>query len=274
MRLITFDPFRTLGCPDVHYIKPAQLMNQREQLENADGILFPDYADIHLVSFALGKPVFPSLASYLLGFDKVEMTRAFQLSFPAHVPHTIMLPNEPRYQARILESMDFPFVAKLTRASMGEGVYLIEAEHDWHHYCSHTDMLYVQEKLDIDRDLRIVWIGDRIVHAYWRVAAPGAFHNNLAHGGSIELDNIPEAALNLVTSVATRFGIDYAGFDVAMVGGHPYLFEFNRLFGLEGLNRARINTGAIISEYLSRKWSGTGATQPTGDTPSGPARAA
>lgn len=263
MRLVTFDPFRTLGCPDVHYVKPAQLMNHLDLLDAADVVLFPDYADVNLVSFALDKPVFPSLPSYLLGFDKVEMTRAFQLRFPAHVPQTMILPNEPRYQSRILERMDFPFVAKLIRASMGEGVFLIEAEHDWHHYCSRTDMLYVQEKLEIDRDLRIVWIGDRIVHAYWRVAAPGAFHNNLAHGGTIDLDNIPQAALALVTDIATRLGIDYAGFDIAMVGDHPYIFEFNRLFGLEGLNRAKINPGAIIHDYLQRRYGlSAGGTSP------------
>jgi len=254
MRLVTFDPFRTLGCPEVHYIKPAQLMHNIELLDAADVVLFPDYADVNLLALAMGKRIFPSLSSYLLGFDKVEMTRAFQLRFPAHVPVTMILPNEPRYQARVQDSMEFPFVAKLVRSSKGEGVFLIDAEHDWHHYCSKTETLYVQEKLDIDRDLRIVWIGDRVVHAYWRVAAPGAFHNNLANGGTIELDNIPQAALSLVENIATRFGIDYAGFDIAMVGDHPYIFEFNRLFGLEGLNRAKINPGEIIHDYLQRNW--------------------
>ncbi len=253
MHLVTFDPFRTLGCTDVHYIKPAQLMNHVAEIDAADVVLFPDYADVNLLCHAMGKRIFPSLSSYQLGFDKIEMTRAFQLRFPQHVPVTLMLPNEPRYQARVLESLDFPFVAKLPRSSKGEGVFLINAEHDWHHYCSKTTMLYVQEKLDIHRDLRIVWIGDRVVYTYWRVAAPGAFHNNLAHGGTIDLNNIPEAALTLVRDMATRFGIDYAGFDIAMVGEHPYIFEFNRLFGLEGLNQARINTGEIIQKYLQRR---------------------
>lgn len=253
MRLVTFDPFRTLNCADVEYLKPALLMTRLDLIDAADVVLFPDYADLNLICFAMGKPVFPSLSSYLLGYNKVEMTRAFQTRFPLHVPLTLILPNEPRYQARVLDSMDFPFVAKLPRSTRGEGVFLIEAEHDWHHYCSHTETLYVQEKLDIDRDLRIVWIGDRVVHAYWRVAAPGAFHNNLAHGGTIDYENIPPQAIDLVSRIAQRFGIDYAGFDIAMVGDHPYVFEFNRLFGMEGINRARINTGALIHDYLLRR---------------------
>lgn len=254
MRLVTFDPFRTIGCPGVHYLKPAHLMASLDVIDKADVVLFPDYADVNLIALAMDKPVFPSLASYLLGHDKVEMTRAFQTRYPAHVPATLILPNEAKFQERVLDTLDFPFVAKLPQSTRGEGVFLIEADHEWHHYCSKTETLYVQEKLEIDRDLRVVWIGDRIVHAYWRVAAPGAFQNNLAHGGTIDFDNIHPAALALVENIARRFGIDYAGFDIAMVGDHPYVFEFNRLFGLEGLNRASINTGELIHEYLLRRY--------------------
>jgi ribosomal protein S6--L-glutamate ligase len=247
-------------------------MHHLDLIDEADVILFPDYADINLICLAMGKTIFPSLSSYLLGYNKVEMTRAFQSRFAAHVPLTMVHPDEPRYRSRILDTMQFPFVAKYPRSTRGEGVFLIESDADWHDYCRKTDMLYVQEKLEIDRDLRVIWIGDRIVHAYWRIAAPGAFHNNLAHGGSISLENIPGQALTLVENIATRFRIDYAGFDVAMVGGHPYVFEFNRLFGLEGVNREKINTGSVITDYLQRHYS-KGAVADHSNIPSNPVAA-
>ena len=181
------------------------------------------------------------------------MTRAFQNCVPANVPMTLILPNTPVHQSRVMEEMAMPFVAKLPRSTRGEGVFLIETAADWRRYCRSTDMLYVQECLPIDRDLRIIWIGDRVVHAYWRVAAPGEFHNNVAHGGTIELHDIPAAAIELVTTVARRLHIDYAGFDVAMVQGHPLLFEFNRLFGTAGLNLAGIDQGEIIYRYLVKR---------------------
>jgi len=223
-------------------------------------VLFPDYADINLLCFAMGKAIFPSLSSYLLGFNKVEMTRAFQSCCPLNVPMTLMFPNTATYQLRVMEEMTMPFVAKLPRSTRGEGVFLIESPVDWKRYCDRTDILYVQEQLLIDRDLRVVWIGDRVVHAYWRVAAPGEFHNNIAHGGSIDVNAIPAVAIDLVTSVAQRLGIDYAGFDVAMVHGHPFLFEFNRLFGTEGLNRAGINAGETIYRYLEQQLKAGGKT--------------
>lgn len=253
MRLVSFDPFRTLGCPGIHYVKPSHLFRERDLIESADMLLFPDYADINLLYFAMARPIFPGVSSYLLGYNKVEMTRAFQSCYPAHVPVTLILPNTPVYRDQVPDEMQMPFVAKFTRSTRGEGVFLIENLHDWMRYCEQAEMLYAQELLDIDRDLRVVWIGDRVVHAYWRIGARGAFHNNVAHGGRIETAAIPGAAIELVTNVARRLKIDYAGFDVAMIQGYPYLFEFNRLFGLAGLNAAGINTGAIIHDYLLRQ---------------------
>ena len=254
MRLVSFDLFRSLGCPGIHYVKPGHLIKQRRLIEAADFVLFPDYADINQLCFVMRKAVFPSLSSYLLGFNKVEMTLAFQNCCPINVPMTLILPNTPVYQSQALDEMPLPFVAKLPRSTRGEGVFLIETAADWRAYCDRADMLYVQEQLIIDRDLRIVWIGDHVVHAYWRVGAPGEFHNNVAHGGTIEVHDVPSAAIDLVTAVARRLHIDYAGFDVAMVNGHPFLFEFNRLFGMQGLNRAGINPGPIIHSFLERRY--------------------
>ena len=47
MKLITFDPFRTLGLPGVHYIKPELMHDQRARLLDADWLLFPAYWQLH-----------------------------------------------------------------------------------------------------------------------------------------------------------------------------------------------------------------------------------
>jgi ribosomal protein S6--L-glutamate ligase len=85
--------------------------------------------------------------------------------------------------------------------------------------------------------------------AYWRESGDG-FHFNVARGGVINFEAIPEAALLLVERVATRLGIDHAGFDIACVGSHYYILEFNVLFGLEALNRQGIRCGEAILRYL------------------------
>ncbi|MCH8506253.1 MAG: hypothetical protein LAT50_18315, partial [Ectothiorhodospiraceae bacterium] len=95
-----------------------------------------------------------------------------------------------------------------------------------------------------------VWVGNRVLTAYWREATEGQFHNNVARGARIGAGPIPQEALALVTGVATALGIDHAGFDVAMVEGYPYLLEFNTLFGTAGLVRHGVHLADAIFEWL------------------------
>ena len=100
-------------------------------------------------------------------------------------------------------------------------------------------MIYAQEYLPIDRDLRIVSVGYRIMGGFWRLQSDRGFHNNLSQGGQIDFSPIPPAAEALVTHLARELSINHGGFDIAMVGDHPYVLEFNRLFGSNSLNLFR-----------------------------------
>ncbi|HEY5718155.1 MAG TPA: hypothetical protein VIS52_06630, partial [Motiliproteus sp.] len=84
-------------------------------------------------------------------------------------------------------------------------------------------------------------------------AAQG-FYNNVAQGGCIEQGLIPLEARRLVELLATRLGIDHGGFDIAMLGSHPYVFEFNRLFGNQGLQASQVDYHDLIQSYLGRCW--------------------
>lgn len=250
MRLVSLNAYRALGIPGVSYVKPEALYSQLDTIRQADWVLFPEYWQVNSLTYALKRRIFPNAASYHLGHDKVEMTRAFWTVCPAHVPQTLILPSTDSALEQALEQLSFPVVAKDPRNSMGRGVFLLETRRQLRDYAAGQPVLYLQEYLPIRRDLRVVWIGDRVVAAYWRVAAEGAFHNNVAQGGRIEFGDVPDGALQLVTRTARELGVDHAGFDVAEVDGHYYLLEFNTLFGNEALNRQGIPVGRIIYEYL------------------------
>ena len=249
MRLVSFDIFRTLGFPNTLQLKPEHFFRYKEELGSADWALFPEYWQLNALHYGLKCRVFPSLSTYLIGHNKIEMTRAFESIVPEHVPFTRIEANTPALQNEIWESMATPFVAKIPKASMGEGVWLVESRSDWLSYCSRTDSLYVQEYLPIDRDLRVVLAGNQIVTSYWRCQPMGGFYNNVSRGGTIDYSLIPKSAIDLVQRVSSRLDINYAGFDVAMVGGHPYLLEFNRLFGNQGI-QDRNSLSAAVIEYL------------------------
>ncbi len=231
-------------------MKPEEIFKYSQLIENADWILFPSYRLVNLMAYVFKKPIFPNLSTYYLGFDKIEMTRAFLIRFPRHTPHTIICSNEDHNIEMILDTMPLPFVAKEIRNSQGKGTCLIQNRKDLKRFADQNDMLYIQEKLDIDRDLRIVWAGDRIVTAYWRIAPYGGFLNNLSAGGSIHFNDIPEEALLLIQSVCQTLNINYAGFDIAISEGHCYLLEYNLFFGTQALNEKKIPLNTIIYQYL------------------------
>lgn len=262
MRIISFDVFRSLHIPGAHYIKPENFLDHLDVIRLSDWVLFPEYWQVNSLYYGLNCRIFPSIASYHLGHDKVEMTRAFQAVCPQNIPQTVVEAGTPEGIRAIEEKFAFPFVAKEVRSSEGKGVYLIENEADWRRYCEGREVLYAQEYLPIDRDLRVVVIGDRIEGCYWRMQSPDGFHNNVAAGGRLDFSSAPAAALELVEQVIRTLGIDHAGFDIAMVGGQPYILEFNRLFGNHGLAQQDIRPADLIYQYLLQKHSTGPAGRP------------
>ncbi|WP_221799623.1 ATP-grasp domain-containing protein [Oceanobacter mangrovi] len=269
MKLISFDAFRTLGLPVATSLKPEHMNNHIDQLLACDGVLFPQYWQLNPLVYGLKRKVFPSLATYHIGHDKVEMTRCFQMVASAHVPWTEIAANTDYEAERLWNLMPIPFVAKIPRSSMGEGVFLIEQLSQWREYCRKSPVLYVQEYLPIDRDLRIVWVGKQVVGGYWRIQAEQGFYNNLARGGHAEQGIMPEAALELVARLATALEINHGGFDIAMVAGHPYVLEFNRIFGNQGIPELQQKVDAAIVEYLGSSWIDHDPQDPSSPKPNG-----
>ncbi len=253
MKLYTFDRFRTLGIPGVEHIKPEAFLQRLEDLRNADWVLFPEHWQVNTLHYALGCRLFPSVASYHIGHNKVEQTRVLQALAPAHVPQTVITAPTDNAVEAVLDGFRFPVIVKEIRSARGEGVRLIKTAREFRDYAGTADQLYVQERLPIDRDLRVVWVGDDLLAAYWRIAPEGEFLNNVARGGKVSYEPAPTAALELVTYVTQTLGLDHAGFDVAVVDGHPYLLEFNVRFGNQALPIAQAAVTDAIHRYLVRR---------------------
>lgn len=250
---ISFNPFRTLGIPEANYIKPENMLEEKLKIKRASWLLFPEYWQVNSLVYGWQKRIFPSISTYHLGHDKIEMTRLFQLLAPGNTPYTMILANDETAKEQILDKMSFPFVGKKVRSSEGRGVWLIKDKDDLNKYLAENQVLYLQEYLPIDRDLRVVYVGDEVFTAYWRIGKEGDFRNNLAQGGSISHDNIPEEPLRLVRDIARQAGIDHAGFDIAALGGHYYLLEFNLYFGNTGLAGRSQELNKTIYRYLLHK---------------------
>lgn len=250
MEFVTFHPYRTIGIPNVKYIKPEHTFREIDSIKNANLIFFPEKWQLPVLTHALKKTIFPNYDTIVLGHNKVDMTRALQTVCPESFPYTEIRGNTVDNQREILETFPFPFVAKNPRNSMGQGVFLIHSEHDFYAYCEQADILYIQEYLPSDREIRVVVIGEDIYSSYWKIAENNQFYHNISKGGQISYHHVPIEVLDLVKRVSSELNINHAGFDVLLIDGKPFILEFNVLFGNQGLTMAGKRVEEAIFEYV------------------------
>lgn len=243
-RLQRFPQFTTLGLrPNLSDYPPEHL----ELIKNAPVIYYP--TDAFATQFtAMGKRIFPSLECHLFEGDKIKQSNLFNLAGLPH-PRTRIFYGSQR--GRILDYFQFPFIAKTPRGSFrGRGVYLINNQQDMKAYLADHPVAYIQERLPIDRDLRVLLIGFEPVCAYWRLAQAGEFRSNLAQGGKIDFSGIPQAAIDLAVKAARLGNLDEVGMDVVMVEGRPLLLEFNVKYGRQGPKQAGIDMKQLVAQKI------------------------
>ena len=133
---------------------------------------------------------------------------------------------------------------------MGRGVYLISDRNDLEAYTRDRHVAYIQEYIPMDRDIRAVVIGGQVAHAYWRIAQRGEFRTNLARGGRISLDPIPEAALKLARNAARMCRWNDVGIDICLQDGRYTILEANMKYGREGFRAAGIDYFQMMEQLI------------------------
>jgi ribosomal protein S6--L-glutamate ligase len=222
----------------------------RERIRAAETVYYPTtfYADLFN---AAGKNTFPSYHTYKCVQDKIKQTALFDLLGIPH-PRTRVFYGKSR-QAGIRDLFSFPFIAKIARGSaMGRGVFLVREAADLEAYCARAAVAYIQEYLPIDRDMRIVVIGQGIAHAYWRIAPDGDFRSNLSVGGRVSLEAVPEEALQLALHTARSCGWNDVGIDICRHDGSFYVLEANMKYGLQGFREAGIDYVHLMETMIER----------------------
>ncbi len=221
---------------------------QADLIREADKIYYPStfYAELF---DTMGKPTFPSHHCYKYVQDKIKQTALFELLNISH-PRTRVFYGK-RQKKTIGDHFSFPFIGKIARGSaMGRGVYLIRNTPDLDAYLQVAGIAYIQEYLPLDRDIRAVIIGNRVVHAYWRISAKNEFRSNVAVGGKISLESVPEEALDLALHTAHLCRWDDVGIDICRHDGQYYVLEANMKYGKEGFRKAGIDYTKLMEDMI------------------------
>ena len=217
-------------------------------IRQARKIYYPSifYADLF---DAMGKATFPSYHTYKCVQDKIKQTALFNLLGIPH-PVTRVFYGQRRLE-KITRLFTFPLIAKVPRGSaLGRGVYLIRDADQLEKYLRRSKVAYIQEYLHLDRDIRVVVIGDRVVHAYWRLAASGEYRSNVAAGGSISLATVPEKAKILALETARACGWNDVGIDICQHRRRFLVIEANMKYGKEGFRRAGIDYDHLMEDLI------------------------
>lgn len=245
---------RLVKCPQIHTLGFRPNFQDYDPAEQAAIMAAPKvyyptafYADLFN---AMGKATFPSFHTYKFAQDKIRQTAIFEMKGLPH-PRTRVFYGK-RQQRRILDHFQFPFVAKIPRGSArGAGVFLIKSHRDLQIYLDIGGPAYIQEYLPIDRDMRIVIIGDQIRLAFWRIAPEKGFHTNISRGGDICFDPLPRQACDLALETARACGWNDVGIDIAESRGRYYVIEGNMKYGTKGFKAAGINYKALLVTLLT-----------------------
>lgn len=146
-----------------------------------------------------------------------------------------------------------PLVVKLLEGTQGIGVVLCEtrkaAESVIEAFLGLDTNILVQEYIKEagGADIRCFVIGDKVVAAIKRQAAPGEFRSNLHRGGSAEVVKITPEERKTAVRAARVMGLDVAGVDILRSNHGPVVMEVNSSPGLEGIEMA---TGKDIAGLI------------------------
>lgn len=146
-----------------------------------------------------------------------------------------------------------PLVIKLLEGTQGIGVVLAEtnkaAESVIEAFRGLDANILVQEfiKESAGSDFRCFVVGDRVVAAMERRAAPGEFRSNLHRGGQGHKVKLTPEERSTAVRAAKAMGLNVAGVDIMRSSHGPLVLEVNSSPGLEGIERT---TGVDVADAV------------------------
>ena len=221
--------------------------DEKRLIFNSTMVLYPTRNYSQFLS-TLGKRFFPSLETCLYADEKIKQTTLFYM---LGLPHPKTRFYYRLHHHEILKDFDFPFIAKLPRASaQGRGVFKIDNPARLEAYLRVSPLAYIQEYLPHTRDLRVVLVNYDPIIAYWRERQEGGFKTNLFQGGSIRFHDLPEEGIEAAREAARRCKFNDVGLDLIHCQETWYVIEANMKYGRRGLNMKGLDHKSAIREKL------------------------
>jgi RimK family alpha-L-glutamate ligase len=150
------------------------------------------------------------------------------LSSGLYCPETIFSINNQLIKKKRLS---LPIIAKDVDGRQGKNLYLLKSKTALNSFLSKTDVggYLFQKALSAREDIRVIVIGNQVIGAIKRIAPKGDFRSNIATGGRAEnYGPISNEIKKVAVKAAKIMNIDFAGVDIMIENGKPYILEVNR----------------------------------------------
>jgi ribosomal protein S6--L-glutamate ligase len=128
----------------------------------------------------------------------------------------------------------------------------LKAELEEHRRRTRHPLFYIQKKVELaGRDRGVVFLGDRYVGTYARVAGTDAWNTTIHSGGHYEPFTPGSETIEIARRAAGLFGLTLTSVDVALAAEGPMIFEVSAFGGFRGLREGLgIDGAALVADHV------------------------
>ena len=152
-----------------------------------------------------------------------------------------------RWSGELGESVYKPILGSMGRGALKFGDPDV-AYNAWKMLSRLGQPLIVQEFLrSPSRDIRVFVVGSQVVGSAYKYGVVGGWKTNVAQGGRMVDDPVPDGILDMGVKAAEAMGLDYAGVDIIESDRGPVILEVNGAPGWQALKGA---TGIDVAKKI------------------------
>ena len=182
---------------------------------------FSDYTNVysHIVPQLerQGNTVFPNTHEVSFWENKGFMHKKFKEASVSEPETKLLSFDEIKNDA----NFKYPFLIKAEHACSANGVFKISNQEELHALINsksfqlENNIVIKQELINMRKDLRVILVGDEIVHHYWRINLAKEWKpTSTSFGSQVDFDNFPEKWRQHMIETFKRLKITTGAFDV------------------------------------------------------------
>lgn len=203
------------------YPKSDKEFNYQEAFEQA------------LVELSKQNRIMPSMDELLLWENKILM-HEFLEEKEIRTPKTHYYPF---YNNEIKPGLKYPIILKLAHSAGGTGIIKFDTIDKCRTYLEKNkpEAFLLQEWMDIKRDLRMVFINNKLELHYMRINQDDSWKaNSTFNVAEVDFDFIPEGCLEYMTKIDRKIGLKACAYDIAWNDDNynlePFVLEISPSF--------------------------------------------